>query len=307
MSRDSISLAGGSAGTLRPRASASAAAITVADVSHAYGSARNGEAVETLDHVSLDVGRGELLCLIGPSGCGKSTLLNIIGGLVRPSSGEVRVDGAVIRGAAPDQIAFVFQENTLFPWNTILDNIKVALEFQGVARNERQGRAEEALAAVGLRDFADHYPHQLSGGMKQRASLARAFSLRTDILLMDEPFAALDEQTRMYLGEELSRLLADTNKTIVFVTHSLSEAVFLADRVVVMTARPAAIKALIEVPRGHPRNPEFMTSVEFGNLRNQLYALLREEIQKTVGGMVGKAAARDRGRAGGAPRAGAGR
>jgi len=272
-------------------------AISVRDVSHTYGRGRTGEEVRTLDRVSLDVRQGELLCLIGPSGCGKSTLLNIIGGLVRPTTGEVRVEGNVIAGATPDRIAFVFQENTLFPWNTILDNVKVALEFQGVARADRQARAEEALTAVGLRDFANHFPHQLSGGMKQRASLARAFSLKTDILLMDEPFAALDEQTRMYLGEELSRLLADTNKTIIFVTHSLSEAVFLADRVVVMTARPAAIKAIVEVPHGHPRDPEFMTSVEFAHLRNRLYSLLREEIQKTVGGMVGKAAERDRSRA----------
>jgi NitT/TauT family transport system ATP-binding protein len=270
------------------------AAIAIAEVSHTYGQGRTGEEVRTLERVSLDIRKGELLCLIGPSGCGKSTLLNIIGGLVRATSGEVRIDGRAISGTTPDRIAYVFQENTLFPWNTIADNIKVALEFQGVSRGDRQARAEEALTAVGLQDFANHYPHQLSGGMKQRASLARAFSLRTDILLMDEPFAALDEQTRMYLGEELSRLLADAGKTIVFVTHSLSEAVFLADRVVVMTARPAAVKAVVEVPHGHPRDPEFMTSPEFAHLRNRLYGLLREEIQKTVGGMVGKAAARDR-------------
>jgi ABC-type nitrate/sulfonate/bicarbonate transport system, ATPase component len=152
----------------------------------------------------------------------------------------------------------------------------------------------EAIEAVGLTDFANNYPHQLSGGMKQRASLARALSLRTDILLMDEPFAALDEQTRTYLGEELSVLLATTNKTIALVTHSLSEAVFLADRVVVMTARPAEIKATIEVKAAHPREPSFTTSSAFSDLRNELYALLRDEIEKTVGGFVGKAAARDR-------------
>src|SRR5262249_44267357 len=137
----------------------------------------------------------------------------------------------------------------------VLDNIKVALEFQGVPATERQRRAEEAIEAVGLKDFANNYPHQLSGGMKQRASLARALSLRTDILLMDEPFAALDEQTRMYLGEELSVLLTTTNKTIILVTHSLSEAVFLSDRVAVMTARPAEIKKIIEIPEAHPRDP----------------------------------------------------
>ncbi len=267
-------------------------AIAISNVSHVY-TRPDGGAVETLNNVSLDVRKGELLCLIGPSGCGKSTLLNIIGGLAQPTAGDVKVNGKSIRAPSPREIAYVFQENTLFPWNTVLDNIKVALEFQAVPPAERQARAEEAIEAVGLRDFANNYPHQLSGGMKQRASLARALALHTSILLMDEPFAALDEQTRTYLGEELSVLLATTNKTIVLVTHSLSEAVFLADRVVVMTARPAAIKAVIEVPEGHPREPGFMASPRFADFRNELYAQLRSEIEKTIGGFVGNAAARD--------------
>jgi len=268
--------------------------IDINNVSHFY-SRPDGGTVETLNNVSLEVRKGELLCLIGPSGCGKTTLLNIIGGLVQQVTGEVRVNGKPINGRpSPRDIAFVFQDNTLFPWNTVLDNIKVALEFQGVPQSERQGRAEEAIEAVGLKDFGKNYPHQLSGGMKQRASLARALALRTDVLLMDEPFAALDEQTRMYLGEELSILLATTNKTIVLVTHSLSEAVFLSDRVVVMTARPATIKATIEVPEKHPRDPAFMASPRFAEHRNELYAQLRAEIEKTVGGFVGNAAARDR-------------
>jgi NitT/TauT family transport system ATP-binding protein len=273
------------------------AAIDIDNVSHFY-TRPDGSVVETLNNVSLEVRKGELLCLIGPSGCGKTTLLNIIGGLIQQTAGDVKVNGKSIRGPSPRDIAYVFQENTLFPWNTILDNVKVALEFQGVPQSERQGRAEEAIEAVGLKDFAKNYPHQLSGGMKQRASLARALSLRTDVLLMDEPFAALDEQTRMYLGEELSVLLATTNKTIVLVTHSLSEAVFLADRVVVMTARPAAIKATIDVPEKHPRDPGFMASPRFAEFRNELYAQLRAEIEKTVGGFVGNAAARDRQRRG---------
>ncbi|MGZ3411096.1 MAG: ABC transporter ATP-binding protein [Xanthobacteraceae bacterium] len=268
-------------------------AVKITNVKHAYARP-DGGLVDTLDNVSIDIRKGELLGLIGPSGCGKSTLLNIIGGLVRPTSGEVRIKDQAIHGPSPKQIAFVFQENTLFPWNTILENVKVALEFQGVPPSQRQGRAMEAIEAVGLADFANNYPHQLSGGMKQRASLARALSLQTDILLMDEPFAALDEQTRMYLGEELSVLLATTNKTIILVTHSLSEAVFLSDRVVVMTARPAAVKATIEVPEGHPRDPGFMASSRFADYRNELYGHLRSEIEKTVGGFVGKAAARDR-------------
>jgi len=269
------------------------AAVSVAGVSHHY--VRPDQSiVSTLNNVSLEVRRGELLCFLGPSGCGKTTLLNIIGGLVKPTSGEVKVNGKTVNGPSPQDIAFVFQENTLFPWDTVLGNIKVALEFQGVPAADRQARAEEAIEAVGLNDFANNYPHQLSGGMKQRASLARALALKTDILLMDEPFAALDEQTRMYLGEELSALLAATNKTIILVTHSLSEAVFLSDRIAVMTARPAEIKAMIDVNEAHPRDPAFMASVRFADQRNELYALLRAEIEKTVGGFVGKAAARAR-------------
>ena len=159
----------------------------------------------------------------------------------------------------------------------------LAMMFQGVAKNQREPRARHTIEAVGLTDFAQHYPAQLSGGMRQRAALARALSLETGIMLMDEPFGALDEQTRMILGEDLSVLLARTEKTIVFVTHSLGEAVFLADRVAVFSARPGTIKKVIEVDEPHPRKPEFVTSPKFTALRNQLYSLLHDEIRKTVG------------------------
>ena len=168
--------------------------------------------VRALADTSLDIARGELLCLIGPSGCGKSTLLNVIGGLMAPSSGSVAVLGKPVRGPRPREIAFVFQESALFPWNTITDNIALGMTFQGVPKSERTPRAAKALAAVGLTDFAQHYPAQLSGGMRQRAALARALSLETPILLMDEPFGALDEQTRMVLGEDLSVLLAHSGR-----------------------------------------------------------------------------------------------
>src|SRR5216683_13799 len=207
----------------------STVAIRVRGVSHQFGEEGDRRFVRALSDSSLDVARGELLCLIGPSGCGKSTLLNVIGGLMEPSSG-----------------------------------------------------AAEALEAVGLRDFAQHYPAQLSGGMRQRAALARALSLETPILLMDEPFGALDEQTRMILGEDLSVLLARRRKTIVFVTHSLGEAVFLADRVAAFSARPGTIKQVIAVDEPHPRKPEFVTSAKFTSIRNELYALLHDEIRKTV-------------------------
>ncbi len=176
----------------------------------------------------------------------------------------------------------MFQESTLLPWYTITQNMLVALEFQGVPRDLRAERARAGLAAVGMSEFAGHYPHQLSVGMKQRVAMARGLSLETDIVLMDEPFAALDEQTRMVLGEDLSGLLEQTNKTIVFVTHSLAEAVFLSDRIFVFTARPARIKEVVSVDVPHPRRPEFMTSDKFNGLRNQLYGLLREEIRQTA-------------------------
>jgi NitT/TauT family transport system ATP-binding protein len=258
-------------------------AIVIDGVAQSYGAPGDPRHVVALESTTLTVQRGELMCLIGPSGCGKSTLLNLIGGLASPSAGRVTIDGTAVRGPSPKKVAYVFQESALFPWRTVLDNVKLGMAFQGVPKGDRDDRAHEALQAVGLDDFSQHYPGQLSGGMKQRAQLARALGLKTDFLLMDEPFAALDEQTRMVLGEDLSELLARTGKTIVFVTHSLVEAVFLADRVAVMTARPGRVKEIIKVDEGHPRATSFMTSDKLGRLRNHLYELLRDEIRKTIG------------------------
>jgi NitT/TauT family transport system ATP-binding protein len=259
-----------------------AVAISVRSVSHEFGEPGDPRHVRALLDTSLDIARGELLCLIGPSGCGKSTLLNVIGGLLAPTTGKVLVGNTEVRAPLPREIAFVFQENALFPWCTVAENVMLGMVFQGVAKSEQADRARKSLEAVGLADFAGHYPGQLSGGMRQRASLARALSLETGILLMDEPFGALDEQTRMILGEDLSVLLARTGKTIVFVTHSLGEAVFLADRVAVFSARPGTIKKVIAIDEPHPRKPEFMTSNKFNELRNELYRLLHDEIRKAV-------------------------
>jgi len=257
-------------------------AVRVRGVSHQFGEQGDARFVRALLDTSLDIRRGELMCLIGPSGCGKSTLLSIMGGLMEPSSGTVEVGNQPVRGPMPKEIAFVFQENALFPWSTVIENVDLGMMFQGVGKAERQKRARQCLAAVGLKDFADYYPGQLSGGMRQRAALARALSLETGILLMDEPFGALDEQTRMVLGEDLSVLLSRTDKTIVFVTHSLGEAVFLADRVAVFSARPGSIKEIIEIDEPHPRKPDFITSEKFTRIRNRLYALLHDEIRKAV-------------------------
>ncbi len=257
-------------------------AIRIRGVSHQFGEEGETRHVRALHDTSLEIARGELICLIGPSGCGKSTLLNIIGGLIAPTTGSVEVLGRRVAGPMPRDIAFVFQENALFPWNTVFENVNLGMIFQGVPRTEREARAWRALEAVGLKDFAQHYPAQLSGGMRQRAALARALSLETGILLMDEPFGALDEQTRMILGEDLSVLLARADKTIVFVTHSLGEATFLADRVAVFSARPGTIKKIIVVDEAHPRRPDFVTSAKFTAIRNELYALLHDEIRKTM-------------------------
>ena len=273
--------------TLAPSSSKAALAaapiaISVRGATKRYGAAGAADTVLALDNVSLDVAKGEFLCLLGPSGCGKSTLLNIVGGLMEPSEGTVMVEDAAVRGPQPGRIAFVFQESTLFPWYTVKENFAIAFKYRGVPRADRNDRTMAALASVGMADFANHYPGQLSVGMRQRVNLARGIAAGTDILLMDEPFAALDEQTRMVLGEDLSVLLAQTGKTIVFVTHSLAEAVFLSDRIAVMTARPGRIKKIVEIKEPHPRLPGFMLEPRFSTLRNECYALLRDEIRETL-------------------------
>ena len=257
--------------------------VGVENVSHRFPAPEGGKDVLALDAVNMEIMRGEMVAFIGPSGCGKSTLLNVIGGMISPTSGAALVNGQAVSGPLPKQIAYIFQESALLPWATVLDNIKVGLEFQGVPKEDREGIAAAALKSVGLEAFAASYPPQLSGGMKQRVALARALSLRTDILLMDEPFAALDEQTRMIFGEDLSRLLASERKTIVLVTHSLAEAVLLCDRIFVFTSRPGRIKAVLMIDEPHPRTPSFMTSQRFSDLRNELYELLRDEVLAAIG------------------------
>jgi NitT/TauT family transport system ATP-binding protein len=260
----------------------SVAAISIRNITQRYGEAGSPQSLLAIDDLSLEVARGEFLCLLGPSGCGKSTLLNIIGGLMAPSEGEVRVQDIAVRAPLPDRIAFVFQESTLFPWYTVAENFGVGFKYGGIAKSEWRDRTVKALSSVGMAEFIDHHPAQLSVGMRQRVNLARGIAAGTDILLMDEPFAALDEQTRMVLGEDLSVLLAETGKTIVFVTHSLAEAVFLSDRIVVMTARPARIKKIVTVSEPHPRLPGFMLQPRFSEWRNECYAALRDEIRQAM-------------------------
>jgi len=230
--------------------------------------------VEALRDVSLAVGESEFCTLIGPSGCGKSTLLGMLGGLVMPDAGRLLIDGEPIKGPDPRRVATVFQDPGLFPWRTALENVELGLELQGVAAARRRRVAEELLGPLGLAGFAEKYPRELSGGMKQRVAIGRALAIDAKILLMDEPFGALDEQTRLLMGEWLLDIWRRTRKTVIFVTHSLHEALFLSTRVAVMTARPGRIKAVLELPMEYPRS---MESPEMVALRAKLWSEIREE------------------------------
>ncbi len=230
--------------------------------------------VEALHDVSLTVGEGEFCTLIGPSGCGKSTLLGMLGGLVHPDSGRVLVDARPVTGPDPRRVATVFQDPGLFPWRTVLENVEFGLELGGSAAARRRAIATELLPPLGLKGFAEKYPRELSGGMKQRVAIGRALAIDTKILLMDEPFGALDEQTRVLMGEWLLDIWRRTRKTVIFVTHSLHEALFLSTRIAVMTARPGRIKSVLDLPLDYPRS---MESPELVALRAKLWGEIREE------------------------------
>jgi len=228
----------------------------------------------------VTVGAGEFCTLIGPSGCGKSTLLGMLGGLVVPDGGRVVVDGRAVTGPDPRRVATVFQEAGLFPWRTALENIEFGLELQGVPRAQRRAVATELLGPLGLREFGAKYPRELSGGMRQRVAIGRALAIDTQIILMDEPFGALDEQTRLLMGEWLLDIWRRTRKTVVFVTHSLHEALALSTRVVVMTARPGRIKSVLELPMAYPRA---MESADLIALRAKLWSDIRDESLRAMG------------------------
>jgi len=236
------------------------------------------ETVEVLRGFDLDVREGEFISILGPSGCGKSTFLSILAGLAERTGGDIAVSGRALRGVNPNQ-GVVFQGYALFPWRTVLENIEVGLEIRGVGKRERRRTATEYLELVGLHGFADRYPHEISGGMKQRVAIARSLAYEPDVLLMDEPFAALDAQTREILQGELLRIWEQRRKTIVFITHSLDEAIFLSDRVAVMTRRPGAIKAVLDVQLPRPRPAELRNAPEFVRLRQQVWDILKDEVQ----------------------------
>ena len=235
--------------------------------------------VHALDSVSLDVRLGEFVAVIGPSGCGKSTLFNVIGGLVESYDGEVRVNGAVVVGSHRE-IGMVFQEESTFPWRTTLENVAFPLEAAGMAKSERLERARGLVKLVGLDGFENRYPSELSGGMRQRTALARTLAFQPKILLMDEPFAALDEQTRLLLGDKLLQIQAQLKQTTLLITHNIAEAVQLADRVLVMTYRPGRVKRIVPIDLPRPRTSEIIGSEQFGRYVATIWSDLREEASK---------------------------
>lgn len=249
------------------------------NVSVSYQSA-SGSRVDAVREVSLDIREGEFVSIIGPSGCGKSTLLRAFGGLTRTSGGSVLLQGDPVTRPKPDKIGFVFQDYTLFPWRSVLANTVMGLQFRGVDRREREATARRYLELVGLDWCADSFPAELSGGMQQRVAIARALTTDPAVLLMDEPFGALDEQTRTLLGGELAGIVEKTGKTVLLVTHSLAEAVFLSDRILVMSARPGCIKEIVQVPAERPRTEEFLTSALFDEIRAKVFASLIEEVHR---------------------------
>ncbi len=248
--------------------------LAVEEVSHVYQSVTGP--VKALEDVSFQVPSGRFVGLVGPSGCGKSSLLLMMAGLVRPSAGRVVIRGEPILHPEPEKIGVVFQEASLLPWKTALENVEFPLKLRGAPRAARRARARELLELVGLSEFGERQPHELSGGMKQRVSIARGFCQDPQILLMDEPFAALDEQTRMTMGDELLHIWDRHQKTVIFVTHSLTEAVYLCDEVLVMSHRPGRILERLEIGLPRPRSYELMATETFGRLRERIWRLIRK-------------------------------
>ncbi|WP_246660905.1 MULTISPECIES: ABC transporter ATP-binding protein [unclassified Tardiphaga] len=250
--------------------------VIIKSLSKKYTS--QGADMAALIDINLEIQEGEFVCLLGPSGCGKSTLLKIVAGLIPATSGEVAINGQAIDGPGPER-AVVFQDYALFPWMSVRDNIEFGLEARRMAAAERRKISDKLLRVVGLADFADRYPHHLSGGMKQRVSIARALAVDPSLLLMDEPFGALDAQTRQTLQDELLRIWREYRKTVIFVTHSIEEAIYLSDRIVVMTARPGRIKEVIAISEPRPRD---MTGTAMNERQREVRAVLNEEIERAA-------------------------
>jgi NitT/TauT family transport system ATP-binding protein len=255
--------------------------VQIRDMGIRFG--RSSNAVQAVSGLDLEVRPGEFVSLIGPSGCGKSTVLNVVAGFLKPSSGRATLDGEPIEGPGADR-GVVFQQYSLFPWMTVRTNVEFGLKMRGVPRSTRQQSARTLLGLAGLLSFENHYPDQLSGGMKQRVGIVRALATSPQVMLMDEPFGALDSQTRVVMQQILTNMWQQFQLSVLFITHDIEEAIFLSDRIYVMTARPGRIKAEIDVPLPRPRTAEMTVSRPFLDLRSRLHDLIREESLAAMGG-----------------------
>ena len=250
-------------------------------VTRVYGGGAGG--VHALGPLDLDLARGEFFAVVGPSGCGKSTLLDVIAGLSPPSDGRISFEGKPVAGEVPDGIGVVFQEDASFPWLSVRDNIAFGLRRAGVEAGETQRRVDYAIGFMGLKDFAGAYPAQLSGGMRQRVCIARTLVMQPRLILLDEPFGALDQQTRLLMGDELLRLWRETGATVLLITHALDEAAMLSDRVGVMSARPGRFIDLVSTSWPRERDSRIVSESSFGAITGRLWTLLREESMKAIG------------------------
>jgi NitT/TauT family transport system ATP-binding protein len=257
--------------------------VSLSGVTRIYGAGALGHDVHALGPIDLQLQKGEFFAVVGPSGCGKSTLLDLIAGLAPASAGSIEFEGRPIKGAVPDGVGVVFQEDACFPWLTVTDNIAFGLREAGVEAKELQRRLDHAVELMGLRDFARAYPAQLSGGMRQRVCIARTLVLQPRLILLDEPFGALDQQTRLLMGDELLRVWRDTGATVLLITHALDEATMLADRIAVMSARPGRILDIVETRWPRDRDSRIVAEQAFGEITGLLWRLLRGESLKALG------------------------
>ncbi|HIW62208.1 MAG TPA: ABC transporter ATP-binding protein [Candidatus Stackebrandtia excrementipullorum] len=255
--------------------------IVVSDVGLTFTPPRR-DPVVALEGVDLTVSPGEFVCVVGASGSGKSTLLRLIDGMLEPSSGTITAGGETVSGPSPDR-AMVFQTDNLMPWSTVIDNVAYGLVLGGMKRSKARQLAAVQLERVGLADFARQYPRQLSGGMRQRVNIARALAVDPQVLLLDEPFAALDAQTREIMSAELLRIWSSDRKTVVFITHQIDEAVYLADRVVVLSARPGTVREIVEVDFERPRDLSLKRTPEFGHIVDHIWSLIEDEVRGSLG------------------------
>jgi NitT/TauT family transport system ATP-binding protein len=248
---------------------------------HEYYQPRTGGRLLALDNINLQVEDGEFVTIVGPSGCGKTTFINLCDGLLKPTAGRIDIDGVPVTGPGTDR-GMVFQDSCLMPWRTVFKNVIFGLECQGLDNNEGTARAKDFIKLVGLAGFEEHFPHELSGGMQQRCNLARALTVDPKILIMDEPFAALDAQTREIMQSELLRIWRDSKKTVLFITHQINEAIYLADRVIVFAARPGRVKATIKIDIPRPRELSVKRDPRFLKYEDEVWNLIEEEVKKTM-------------------------